>query len=412
MSLDISEDKKPALTGPWYLHYDHWKKTGLAYIDAYAHLPKDALHHLEFRTFAHQSIYRLIYESNLLEGEGLSKGETKKIADEYFPHLPSSYDDIRIMMQAGRDPFDKVFNGDYQAKIDDVCTKYDNVTPSISFKNKSKGFMEVVQHYIAYLEANNKSLRYRVSYMENVRHAYISYLFKKRYNRVPTSDDIDNIISNLHHSDVFNLSYFSSSMKSILNYITELNIPLKPIYLFSEAGIKSLHKSMANGLIHKSAGVAAGEYRIDNRIVGDLDVIFPAPELIPNCMEQFLSRANSLIQPLWVNSENLFEVAAMVSHEFVRIHPFPDFNGRLSRLILTIILNTFGVPFPVTLRGDKKGRHRYLSSLRKANKAHLKPYITLIAMRVSQSFMEIDENLRLEGLPSILTFLPKTETHT
>jgi fido (protein-threonine AMPylation protein) len=250
-----------------------------------------------------------------------------------------------------------------------------------------------------------------VSYIRNVIKTYVTYTFIKQFKTIPTSEEIDIIISNLHHSNVFKESDFSSSFTSILKELKKFNITLKPVYLFSEAGIKALHKSMAHGLIDKSAGVAAGEYRIDNRIVGDLEVIFPAPELIPKCMEQFVSRANSLVDPLWLNSENLFEVAAMVSHEFVRIHPFPDFNGRLSRLILTIILNTFGVPFPVTLRGDKKGRHRYLNSLRKANKGHLKPYITLIAMRVSQSFMEIDENLRLEGLPSILTFLPGAETN-
>lgn len=156
----------------------------------------------------------------------------------------------------------------------------------------------------------------------------------------------------------------------------------------------------------KDANVEAGEYRIDERMVGDFGIVFPAPELVPRCMEKFIQNANALILSAWKIEGNIFEVAALISHEFVRIHPFPDFNGRISRLILMIILMINKVPFAVTLRGDKRGRARYLSSLRKANKNHITPYAALIAMRVAELFEEIDENINLAGLPSILNYKP------
>jgi len=425
MSFNIDIDNKPVLTGPWYLHHKHWNDIALDYIYAYEHIPPDATHHIELNAYVYQSIYRLIYESNLLEGEGLSKGETKRIADEYFPHLPSSYDSIKKMAQVCKTPFDLVFSTNCESAIDDICSKYDNLIPTISFKNKSRGFKEVVQHHMAYMQSNVKSSRYMSECYKRFLSSVFIIIYSSKYNIPPSPEDLAAATHN-DESMTTALKTLDPDSKlaiSILNKLNmsppldfkyvilatrKLNVNIYPVSLFTEDGIKSLHKTLARGLIDKDAGVPAGEYRIDNRIVRDLDVIFPSPELIPECMHQFISRANSLIDSLCENPQNLFEVAARVSHEFVRIHPFPDFNGRLSRLLLTVILNTFGVPFPVTLRGDKKGRHRYLSSLRKANKSHLKPYITLIAMRVAESFMEIDANLSLAGLPSVLTFLKRT----
>ena len=64
----------------------------------------------------------------------------------------------------------------------------------------------------------------------------------------------------------------------------------------------------------------------------------------------------------------------------------------------------FGVPFPVTLRGNKKCRQRYMFSLKKADNEYYYPYATLIAMRVAEIFKEIDKNIKLAKQPSIKSF--------
>jgi len=69
-----------------------------------------------------------------------------------------------------------------------------------------------------------------------------------------------------------------------------------------------------------------------------------------------------------------------------------------------MILMAYGIPFPITLRGNKNERSRYISSLKKANKAFIEPYAALIAMRVYETFKEIDSNIIGANLPSILTF--------
>jgi hypothetical protein len=72
-----------------------------------------------------------------------------------------------------------------------------------------------------------------------------------------------------------------------------------------------------------------------------------------------------------------------------------------------MVLQAYRVPFAITLRGNKKGRSRYFTSLKRANSGNITPYAALIAMRVAETFPEFDQNIALAGLLSILTFDPE-----
>jgi len=181
--------------------------------------------------------------------------------------------------------------------------------------------------------------------------------------------------------------------------------------LFNTNFIKKLHKSISEGFLEE--GQIAGEYRDfdDITIVGQ-DLTFPAHRLLPQAMEAFVERANKLIEKGLNDKEaDIFLIMAQITYEFVRIHPFPDFNGRLSRILLQMITHTFGIRFCVVIKGNKKGRERYMAALKRANAIkdyenpdykHLEAYATLIAMSVVESFEEIDNNLKLAGLKTIL----------
>jgi fido (protein-threonine AMPylation protein) len=180
---------------------------------------------------------------------------------------------------------------------------------------------------------------------------------------------------------------------------------------FTQDFIKQLHKTLAGGLLDKEQ--VAGEYRdFDDIILVGQDLTFPTHRLLPLAMEAFVQRANKLVSQVMAQKEtDLFLVMSQITYEFVRIHPFPDFNGRLSRILLQMIALTFGIPFCVVIKGNKKGRHRYNEALKRANaiknydiieQKHLEPDATLIAMSVVESFEEIDNNLKLAGLKAIL----------
>lgn len=382
MVMEKANYEKPI--GPWYRNFKYWNKMALDYIHSYRNIPKGERHHAEFDAFSRFMGFRLVFESNLIEGEGLSSGETIKVVKEYFPSIPDSYEAIRSIIELQNKTIYDILNHKNYEDMMKVIEQYglskEKIIPSIKFAKKSRGFLEVVQHYSAYQDAHIIALKF-------VANHYITILKELKNLNKSKKEKSEQKVKLLEHT---------------INRLNEALGDEKD--LFTEERIKNIHKVMAPGLLPKDAKVGAGEYRIDERMVGDFGIAFPSPELVPECMEKFIRDANSLILSAWKNEKNIFEVAALISHEFVRIHPFPDFNGRVSRLILMIVLMANGVPFAVTLRGDKKGRNRYLSSLRKANKHHITPYAALIAMRVSELFREIDDNIYLAGLPSILSF--------
>jgi Fic family protein len=92
-------------------------------------------------------------------------------------------------------------------------------------------------------------------------------------------------------------------------------------------------------------------------------------------------------------------MAAEVSHRFVAIHPYEDGNGRVSRLIMTLVL--WGHFPPVYLKADKKGRHRYGQAIRRADRGDCEPLAALISI----SLIDIYERL-LRSLGA----LPETES--
>jgi Fic family protein len=80
-------------------------------------------------------------------------------------------------------------------------------------------------------------------------------------------------------------------------------------------------------------------------------------------------------------------IAAKASHRFVAIHPYEDGNGRVSRLLMNLVL--WGHFPPVYLKANKNGRHRYGQAIRRADHGNIKPLASLVAM----SLIEIFENL-------------------
>jgi Fic family protein len=169
-----------------------------------------------------------------------------------------------------------------------------------------------------------------------------------------------------------------------------------PGSFFSEAFIKKIHYIMASGLMPKDAGIEAGNYRIDNRTT-DFQTPFPAWQDVPQAMKQWVERANEVMD----SNENPVIKAAKISHSFVAIHPFPDFNGRMSRLIMNMVLLREGMPFLVALKGSKKEKHKYMNSLRRANLGKIDRYACLIAIAVNNAFKEFNANLEKAGLKPI-----------
>jgi len=89
--------------------------------------------------------------------------------------------------------------------------------------------------------------------------------------------------------------------------------------------------------------------------------------------------------------------AARVSHQFVAIHPYEDGNGRVSRLIMNLVLWRHFPP--VYLKADKKGRHRYGQAIRRADRGDIKPLAALIAMSLIEIYERLLNSLGVRSAP-------------
>ncbi len=75
-------------------------------------------------------------------------------------------------------------------------------------------------------------------------------------------------------------------------------------------------------------------------------------------------------------------LAALFHYRFVRIHPFDDGNGRISRLLMNYILLKNGYP-PVVIKSADK--HNYLAALRMADADDIEAFVQYIAEQLQWS---------------------------
>ena len=96
--------------------------------------------------------------------------------------------------------------------------------------------------------------------------------------------------------------------------------------------------------------------------VGDPDVLFAPPSLIPEMMKEFCRKFPTIL-PTTVKYDPILK-AAEASYKFVRIHPYHDGNSRVSRLLMNLVLceskrhETLGLSNRNGIGGDLREAHR------------------------------------------------------
>lgn len=99
------------------------------------------------------------------------------------------------------------------------------------------------------------------------------------------------------------------------------------------------------------------------------------------------------------------ELAALLHHRLVYIHPFFDGNGRTSRLVMNLFLMSKGYPLVIILKND---RRKYYQTLIDADRSNYQSFVNFIAQAVERTL-----NIYLKTLgptaKSINKFLPLSE---
>ncbi len=145
--------------------------------------------------------------------------------------------------------------------------------------------------------------------------------------------------------------------------------------MLSEYTIKSLHALILKNIDDENAG----SYRNINVLISGATHRPPSNIEVASKMEAFINWYKTEAQTL-----HAIERACRVHVDFVGIHPFPDGNGRTSRLLMNFELMKSGFP-PVVLKVEH--RLAYYEALDKAHTlAEYDDFIVLVAELVEESF--------------------------
>lgn len=155
------------------------------------------------------------------------------------------------------------------------------------------------------------------------------------------------------------------TLRSELNEAEARNIAQAQLWLAankkkdvcSDTFLRNLHKKM-----FCDVWVWAGEYRITERNIG------VAPYQIPMKLMQLFDDLN-----FWIDNKTYsnHEIAVRLHHKLVQIHPFPNGNGRVSRLMADLVLRE--LEGKTLYWGDtnlvdvSEVRRKYIDALRKAD---------------------------------------------
>jgi len=121
----------------------------------------------------------------------------------------------------------------------------------------------------------------------------------------------------------------------------------------------------------------SGRYRNSNVLIAGADHSPPEAALVPQLMNElmaWLRQQRKTLHPV--------ELAALLHHRLVNIHPFFDGNGRTSRLAMNVVLMQAGFPLAVVLKHD---RRKYYRTLQEADQGNCVPFVRFIAQAVQRS---------------------------
>jgi Fic family protein len=162
------------------------------------------------------------------------------------------------------------------------------------------------------------------------------------------------------------------SHKEALDYLYEL-VEKDKRNTISEVLIRSLNQIV----MHDIDKEWAGKYRNSSVLIGGADHKPPEAIDIPDMMRKLVVWFN-------VNRKKLHQVelASILHHKLVSIHPFFDGNGRTSRLMMNVVLMQAGFPLVIVLKHDRK---KYYRTLNLADKGDYEPFVNFIAQAVERT---------------------------
>jgi len=349
-------------------------------------------HHKIWDEFRRDLISRTVHESNWQEGLRLSEAHTRELTDFAF-----EADADRQFTSGPSLDLDGLANSHRRDVLD--MKRAGRTVEELAAFNLARSHQAI--EYIAYELASRQSASLAHVLVETTK------VLDEAQPSMPTEGS-----SAPFHLPSEQRDRIAAILKSVRTSTAPLLAPFRPHDLETEGQLLEswlktakphdlLHpmKSAYLNFLHRTAMMGImpkkelGRFRKTGVHVGNHDLVFPPPAAVSPMMEEFCTGFPTIL-PNVVKYDPVLK-AAETSHRFVRIHPYADGNGRVSRLLMNLVL--WGHHPPVYLKADGKGRHRYAQALRRADRGDAKPLAALIAM----SLLEIYERMlsALRALP-------------
>lgn len=83
------------------------------------------------------------------------------------------------------------------------------------------------------------------------------------------------------------------------------------------------------------------------------------------------------------------------------IHPFGDFNGRISRILLNMVLQLEMVPFYIILRSTNREKRKYMTSMKHYYQGRPNTYLALVCKDFIEEIESINSRLKIAGISPI-----------
>ncbi len=167
--------------------------------------------------------------------------------------------------------------------------------------------------------------------------------------------------------------------KSLREHLEVRNHPRAMKYLekMTRRALREQDILVIHQIIMKGIDDEAGRFRTTEVRVAGAAFIPPPAYKIPHIIEELID---------WYNRDpdelRPIELAAILHHRFVWIHPFHDGNGRVARLLMNLEFIRNGYPIAVILNVD---RSKYYGTLKRADNGDPTSYVNFVASAVERS---------------------------
>ncbi len=134
----------------------------------------------------------------------------------------------------------------------------------------------------------------------------------------------------------------------------------------------------------------AGKYRQVMMSKGNF--MFAAPAYIPQLMADFEKEILAQYTPcIFKSRQDVVFALAIVHTELILIHPFREGNGRIARLLATLMALQAGLPLLDFSGFDKERQEEYFVAIRQGLDRNYKPMANIFADIIVRSLQEYEE---------------------